>query len=292
MTTAFVLSGGASLGSVQVGMLRALYERGIAPDLILGTSVGAVNAAYISSRPQTIETADGLAEVWHGIGTTTIFPVDPLVGLMGLLGAKDHFISNRGLRKLIESGISFERLEHAEIPTAMIATDARTGHDRRLMAGDGVEATLASAAIPAVYPTIAWDDTRLMDGGVANNTPLSHAIELGADEVYVLPSGFSCDLDRSPRGALASGVHALTLLIGSRLAAEVERFEEADVAIHLLPPPCPIDVQPVDFRKTRELIERSAAVAREFLDGERPERPDTTVLRPHRHGAAVPAQPL
>ena len=289
MTTAFVLSGGASLGSVQVGMLRALYERGIAPDLITGTSVGAVNAAFIGGRPPTVDTADALAEVWHGIGPTTIFPVDPVAGLVGLLGLRDGFMPNRGLRNLVAGGISFSRLEDAAIPTAMIATDARTGHDRRLTEGDAVEATLASAAIPAVYPTIEWPDgARLMDGGVANNTPLSHAVEMGADELYVLPSGFSCDLDRAPRGALAAGVHALTMLIQSRLAAEIERADPR-LTVHLIPPPCPIAVQPVDFRKTRELIERGAATAREFLDGERPARPATELLRPHRHEAPVPA---
>ena len=75
-TTAFVLSGGASLGAVQAGMLRALYERGVAPDLIVGTSVGAVNGAFIASRPAAPATAEQLADVWRGVGRGDVFPVN------------------------------------------------------------------------------------------------------------------------------------------------------------------------------------------------------------------------
>lgn len=77
-STAFVLSGGASLGAIQVGMLRALYERGIAPDLIVGTSAGALNGVFIASRPHTVETADELATVWRGLSRGQVFPLNPL----------------------------------------------------------------------------------------------------------------------------------------------------------------------------------------------------------------------
>src|SRR3954471_15981396 len=91
-TVAFVLSGGAGLGAVQVGMLRALYERGVVPDLIVGTSAGALNGAYIATRPQTIATADELADIWRHLRRGQIFPVNPLTGLLGFLGARDHLV--------------------------------------------------------------------------------------------------------------------------------------------------------------------------------------------------------
>src|SRR5262245_28290116 len=91
-TVAFVLSGGASLGAIQVGMLRALYERGIAPDLIVGTSAGAMNAAFIAARPQTVATADALAGVWRRLRRGRVFPVNPLTGLLGFLGTRDHLV--------------------------------------------------------------------------------------------------------------------------------------------------------------------------------------------------------
>src|SRR5919199_3290909 len=89
---AFVLAGGAGLGAIQVGMLRALYERGIAPDLIVGTSAGALNGAFIACRPQTVRTADALAGVWLALRRGQVFPLNPLSGALGLLGARDHVV--------------------------------------------------------------------------------------------------------------------------------------------------------------------------------------------------------
>jgi hypothetical protein len=88
--TAFVLSGGASLGALQVGMLRALYERGIAPDLLVGASAGALNAAFVASRPQTVATADELAAIWHGLRREDVFPVGLRVLVAGLTSRDDH----------------------------------------------------------------------------------------------------------------------------------------------------------------------------------------------------------
>ena len=87
MSTAFVLSGGASLGSIQVGMLEALYERGIRPDLIIGTSAGALNGAFIADRPQTVATARELGEVWRSLRRGQVFPGNPLSSALGLIGA-------------------------------------------------------------------------------------------------------------------------------------------------------------------------------------------------------------
>src|SRR5690349_1075665 len=69
--TAFVLAGGAGLGAMQAGMVHALYERGIAPDLLIGTSAGALNAAFLASRPATMATVEDLAAVWRGLPAAT-----------------------------------------------------------------------------------------------------------------------------------------------------------------------------------------------------------------------------
>ena len=100
--TAFVLSGGASLGAIQVGMIRALYERDVTPDLIIGTSVGALNGAFIASRPPIPATAEELAEVWRNLGRGQVFPLNPLTGFLGFFGARDHLISDQRLRGLVE----------------------------------------------------------------------------------------------------------------------------------------------------------------------------------------------
>src|SRR3954449_6298822 len=96
--TAFVLAGGASLGAMQVGMLRALYERGITPDLLVGTSAGALNAAFVASRPQTAATADELARVWRALRRDDVFPINPRTLIGGMTNHRDHLVSDRGLR--------------------------------------------------------------------------------------------------------------------------------------------------------------------------------------------------
>jgi NTE family protein len=278
---AFVLSGGASLGAIQVGMLRALYEREIVPDVIIGTSAGAMNGAFIASRAQTVATADALAAVWRGLRRGQVFPISPFTGLLGLLGARDHLVPASGLHRLIAGHVEHEQLEELPIPLHVIAVDVTSGEELRLSHGPIVEATLASAAIPGVVSPVLWEDRRLMDGGVANNTPISHAVELGAREIYVLPTGHACALPQPPRGALAIALHAISLLTQRRLIEDIARHQR-DARLIVLPPPCPLTVQPIDFDHADELIDRALTDARSFLNSGGAERPPIQ-MRMHRH---------
>jgi NTE family protein len=285
---AFVLSGGAGLGAIQVGMLRALYERGIAPDLIVGTSAGALNGAFVASRPQTVPTADALGDIWRGLRRGQAFPLNPLTGLLGFLGARDHLVPESGLRRLIVRHVESRRLEAMAIPLHVVAVDVVTGEELRLSSGPVLEAVLGSAAVPGVLPPVPWADRTLMDGGVANNTPISHAIELGAERVYVLPTGHACALEEPPAGALAMALHAVSLLTHRRLVDDIERHR-ADAHLVVLPPPCPLRIAPIDFAHADELIERALHDAREFLDAGG-ERQPAIRMRMHRH-ARVPEPP-
>jgi NTE family protein len=263
--TAFVLSGGASLGAVQAGMLRALYERGVAPDLIVGTSVGALNGAFIASRPATPDTARELADVWRGVSRWNVFPLNPLTGFFGFFGARDHLVSDRGLRKLVDENLELEALEESPIPLHVITTDLLSGRELRLSHGDAPAAVIASAAIPGVFPAVEHGGRLLIDGGVANNTPIVDAIELGAERVYILPTGNACDLPEPPRGAVAMLLHAMSLLIMRRLLVEVEMLRDR-VELIILPPPCPLTIAPIDFSHADELIRRGYEDSHEYLD--------------------------
>ena len=170
---AFVLSGGASLGAIQVGMLRALYERDIAPDFIVGTSAGALNGAFIASRPQTTETADALGTVWRGLRRGQVFPLKPLTGLLGFLGSRDHLVPDSGLRRLLARHVERERLEELPLPLHVVAVDVITGEELRLSDGLIVDTVMASASVPAVLPPVSWGDRELMDGGVCQHTDLA-----------------------------------------------------------------------------------------------------------------------
>jgi NTE family protein len=269
---AFVLSGGAGLGAIQVGMLRALYERGIEPDLIVATSAGAINGAFIATRGQTVETADELATIWCHVRRSQVFPVNPLSGLLGFLGTRAHLVPDSGLRRLVGDHVEGERLEDLAIPLHVVAVDVVTGEEVLLSSGPLVDAVIASSAIPAVMPPVPWGDRELMDGGVANNTPISHAIDLGAREIYVLPTGHACSLERAPGSALGMALHALSLLTHRRLIADIA-LHRHDAKLIVLPPPCPLAITPIDFAHARELIDRSAHDARAFLDAGGADRP-------------------
>lgn len=282
---AFVLAGGASLGAVEAGMLRALYERDITPQLVVATSAGALNGAFIASRPQTVGTADALREIWLGLSRGQVFPLNPLTGLLGFLGARDHLVPDGGMRRLIERHIGRDRLEQMPLELHVIAVDVLTGEELRLSHGPAVQAVMASAAIPGVLPPVTWEDRELMDGGVANNTPISHAVELGAREIYVLPTGNACALTEPPRSALAMALHALSLLTQRRLMDDIERHRDGTKLV-VLPPPCPLSVQPIDFGHAQALIDRAYADACEFLDGGGAGRPPIR-MRMHGHRAAA-----
>lgn len=264
--TAFVLSGGAALGAIQVGMLRALYERGIEPDLIVGTSVGAVNGAFIASRPFAPATTDELAGIWHRLSRDQIFPLNPVVGLLGLIGARRHLVSERELHDLLAEQIEFERLEQAEVPFHVITTDVLTGREVRLSRGPALDAVMASAAIPGIFPPVDWGPRHLMDGSIANHAPISDAVESGAERVYVLSTGAACELAGPPRGALGMILHSMNLLLMRRMQVEVELLADRAELI-VLPPPCRSGVSPIDFSRSDELIQRGLEDSTIYLDG-------------------------
>ena len=285
MTTAFVLSGGGSLGAVQVGMLQALADHDIAPDMLIGASAGALNAVYIASHGFTPEAIDGLSTIWRGLRRQDVFPFAPHRQLLALAGARPSLCSPEPLRHLIESHLDIDRLEDSRIPVHVVTTDVLSGTELTLSTGDAAPAVLASAAIPGVFPTVTIDGRALFDGGVADNTPISQAVALGADRVVVIPAGVSCALPEPPRSAVATAVHALTLLIEQRLVLDVTAYQN-HVDLIVLPPLCPLSVSSSDFRAAGLLIDRAAAASDQWLDAgnhrlPHPER--FLALHEHRH---------
>ena len=263
MATAFVLSGGGSLGSVQVGMLLALAEAGIEPDLLVGSSVGAINAAFLAGHPGR-PGVEELADIWMSMRRNRVFPTNMFRLTRAVAGQSSSLADPRGLRDLLSSRLGYDRLESAPTPVSVVATEVLTGREVVLSAGPVVDAVLASAALPGVFPPVEFDDHLLMDGGVANNTPITVARSLGADLIYVLPTGYACALSAPPPSALGMALHAVTLTIQRRLISDVEGcYREVDLRV--APPLCPLAVSPVDFRHTRELIDRARASTERWL---------------------------
>jgi NTE family protein len=285
MSVAFVLSGGASLGAVQVGMWRALAEHGIQPDFVVGTSVGALNSVFVAARPDPGRIEE-LAGVWTSLRRRDVFPLSPLGGALGYYGFRNSLVNPAPLRRLVAAHISLGRLEEAKVPVHVVATDVLTGAERVLSRGDAVGAVLASAAIPAVFPPVALDGRTLMDGGVSDNTPISHAVALGASTVYVLPAGYPCAIASPPGSALGMALQALTLMVGRRLSIDVERYA-TQCLLRVVPPLCPLDVRPHDFGRAAELIARAYDSTRSWLAGGMGTAVDQAhLVRPHVHASS------
>lgn len=280
-TTAFVMAGGGSLGAVEVGMLQALLAWGETPNLVVGASAGAINGAFFAAEP----TAKGVAKlerVWCGLRRRDVFPFS-LQSLFGLMGRRGHLVDPRGLRQLLERHLPYERLEDAPMPVHIVASDMATGSEVLLSSGPVVDAVLASAAIPGVFPPVPIGGRMLVDGGVANNTPISTAIRLGATRVIVLPTGFSCALKQLPAGAIARAMHALGLLVARQLVQDAQRLASS-VELRIVPNLCPLNRSPYDYSGAAALIEEAAASTRQWLERGGLEMPGMPhQLREHQH---------
>jgi NTE family protein len=256
VTTAFVLSGGGSLGAVQVGMLQALARHGIEPDLLVGTSAGAMNAAWVAGHGTAATSLAGLEAVWTALKRSDVFPFDARTALLGVLGRSPAFTSPGHLGDLVARCAAIESLEEARIPVHLVTADLLSGETVTLSTGPLVPAVMASAAIPGVFPPVARDGRYLVDGGVAHHTGVSEAVDLGATTIYVLPAGTPCALPAPPGSAIGTALHALTLLIEQRVARDIAHLAGA-ATIKVLPPLCPLRTSAADFSHGADLIARS-----------------------------------
>jgi NTE family protein len=173
------------------------------------------------------------------------------------MGGADNLIDPPNLRKLIERNIPFANLEDAPIPVHVVATNLG-GVAICLSSDPAVEALLASAAIPAAFPSVRIGEHYLIDGGVGCNTPILNAADLGATRIIVLlivlPTGFACALHEPPKGAIARALHAITLLIAHQMVRDLRELG-GKVDVFTLPNLCPPNVSPYDFSRADQLIE-------------------------------------
>lgn len=263
-------------------MARALRAAGVKPDLYVGASAGAINAGWMAADRDGMY-LDDLADVWTRLRRNDVFPMRFGLGLRGFVGHRDHLVPNSGIRSLLQRHLRFERLEDAPVPLHIIVTEARSGRETRLSTGNAVDAITASSSIPGLLPPVKIGTETYVDGGVANNTPLSHAVELGAERIIVMPAGYACGLPSTPQGALAMAVHAVGLLVHRRLAHDVDRYQNA-CSLHVVPPMCPIDINPLDFSHAAELIARAEQSTSTWLESGGLERGTTQLPELHSHG--------
>ena len=263
--TAFVLGGGGNLGAVQVGMLQALFEAGVVPEVLIGCSVGALNAAGVAADP-TLAGVRWLRETWLNLDADQLWPAGRISGLW-MLGRKGQAIQpNAGLRQVIERTLPYKRLEDAVIPVHVNATSLGTGRGHWFTTGSAVDAILASAALPAVFPPVVVDGEAYIDGGVVDNVPISRALALGASRIFVLHVGNFARPRQLPRRPIDVLLQSFSIARNHRFLAETDD-PPPDVELVVLPAVDPGRIRRNDFSRSGELIQRAYKAAREFLAG-------------------------
>jgi NTE family protein len=264
----FVLSGGANLGAEQAGMLEALLEAGIMPDVLVGTSIGAANAAFIASDP-SLERARELSSLWRRVRTRDVFPLSPM-RIAGAIARGGALFSPEPFRRLLEREIPIGRIEQARVPLRIVATDFETGGEVVLDSGPVIDGILASTALPGVFPPHEVAGRLYLDGGLVDQVPIRPAIEAGADTIYVLSVGFPCPPPANHRSARAVLQHSVGILLSQRIRIDGTHLPEHNPSVRMItiPPVC-TQIGLRDFSQAAALIRRAREQTAAFLAGVR-----------------------
>jgi NTE family protein len=276
---AFVLSSGANFGAVQVGMLRALVEHGIRPDLIVGCSVGALNGAGFAEDPSPAGVAR-LEHVWRTTSGRDLMPRQWIPPAVAMARRGEAIHPRDGLEQLLHNTVTATTFEELKTPFHCVATDVMEGREQWFSSGPLVLPVLASAAMPAIFPSVDIDGRRYLDGAVVTDVPMRRAVELGARTLYVLEVG---PLSRSwsePKRPLDTAMEAYWICRRHRFHSELETLP-ADVEVHLMPHGDPPQLRFHDFDHSDQLMRHAYMAATAYLD----ER--LALARPSSHAVAT-----
>ncbi len=263
---AFALSGGCAHGAAQVGMLQALFEAHIVPDVLVGTSVGAMNAVYVAADP-TPSRARELAKIWKGIGRKEVFGTSRQA-VVNAIARRDHIYENSALQTLIRRICPVIDLADLAVETHVVTTDLDAGTPVWWSEGPAAPVLLASTSIPGVFPPVLMPGhdgpSRHIDGGVTVPVPVSYAASLGVDVVYVLD--VTADNRPAPERLNAASVFLRSFSI-SRYANNPEHTSLAGPGqqVIVLPAPDTNGRSIRDFSNTTTYMEQAYFAASEML---------------------------
>lgn len=268
-SVAFVLGGGGHLGANEVGMLQALLERGISPDLVVGTSVGALNGVAIAADPSPAM-VERLRQAWLDLGRERVF-ASALGGAGNLVRKGTHLHSNRNLRRLIEGLLPVSRFEELQVPFQCVAASIERAAEHWFTSGPIVPAILASAAVPGLLPPVEIGGEHFYDGGLVNSIPVERAVQLGATDVYILHVGRVEQPLTSPTNLLQVATVAFEIGRRHRFARDMASLPEGVVG-HVLPTgdeavPSGLDqLKYRDFTSVAKRIEAAHQATARYLD--------------------------
>lgn len=233
MSTAFVLGGGGVLGATEVGMLRALLEHGVVPDLVLGASIGAVNGAFVAQDP-TLESVQALADLWEDVVRTGALRESPVRQAARLAKHRTHVLSPGMMPRLISKHLDVERIEDLVVPFQCVAAEIETAASHWFTQGSVVPAITASCAVPGLFAPVEIDGFHYLDGGLVHSIPVGRAMALGATRIYVLQVGRVEQPLSPPTKPSEVGLVAFEIARRHRFVEEIASVPE-EVELHVLP---------------------------------------------------------
>jgi NTE family protein len=266
--TAFVLGGGGLLGAHEVGMLRALAEAGITADIIVGTSIGAVNGAFVAADPEGA--ADRLTDLWRGESLRLLFSETVLGRAFRLMRSGTHLHAIEPLKKLLADTLLAETFEDLRLPFHCVAASIEDATARWFTSGPLVPAVMASCAVPGLLPPVEIDSHHYFDGGLVDSIPVGRAVALGASTVYVLQAGRIESSLSVPTRPWEVGLVAFEIARRHRFHEEMSAIPPG-VRVHVLPtggqqlPPGVRQFRYRDRNQVSNSIDRSYAAAASYL---------------------------
>lgn len=259
MTTAFVLGGGGKWGAVEVGMLRALEEASIRPDIVIGTSIGAFNGSVVADTPGS-EAVERLTRLWTEIEGGPVFKTRFSERVKNLAAFRPAIHPGEALRQLLELvHPPTARIEDLRVPFQCVASSIEQAAEHWFVAGPLIPALLASSALPVLLPPVEIEGEHFYDGGLVNSIPIDRAIALGATRVYALQVGRIEAPLRPPKRLHEAALVSFEIARRHRFGTGVRNVPEG-VELHVLP-----SANPVEFDDRRQLRWRDTSTTSELI---------------------------
>jgi NTE family protein len=270
-TTAFVLGGGGILGAAEVGMLRALVEREIVPDLIVGSSVGALNGAFLAADP-SMASVQRMVEVWTGLSDRGVFAGSVFGQLSTLARHGTHLHANDGLRRLLDESLGADtNFADLSVRFECVAASIERAAAHWFSAGSVTDAVLASCAVPGLLPPVEVAGEHFLDGGLVRSVPIGRAAELGATRIFVLHVGRLEQPLRPPTRPWQVALVAFEIARRHQFEEEFASLPEG-IEVHVLPSGSPAPTLSVRYRSTSGVqgrIDAAYDASSVFLDAVR-----------------------
>ena len=258
LKTALVFTGGGSQGAIEVGALKVL-DKHITPDVMLGTSVGAINAALYAAGVSPLE----IEEFWGHVDSRSVFPFNwQILYLLGSITSISHPYK---LRRLIERTLPIKTFEECKIPLYINATELRTGKSVFFHSGSIIDAIMASSAVPPYYPPYSFNGVKYLDGALSNVIAIDEARKLKCDQIIAVSTygQQQCTYKLWNVFQVASRVMNMTML--NKFHNELEIETRGLKHVVLISPKFPSYIHINDFRYTKDLIRYGEEEAKRML---------------------------